>query len=175
MDKTPVSAGYSADGYIIDQDRFTEQRYRTMPVSWNGCGPIAAYNLRRAAGQETTLREVCAELEALHRVNMPGPTSMRALRLYLGKYLPACRESQGREAALAAAAESYAGIFRYWEGREPHFISYMRMPEGDFRFFNVSDGLEDCRMPMEQFGREHLLGGYVAVFALNADASMVRL
>ncbi len=167
MEEKPMAAGYSADGYIIDQDCFSALRYRTMPVSWNGCGPIALCNLRKAAGQEAELSEVCGELERLHRVNMPGPSSMRAMRLYLRKYLPSCREIQGREAALAAAAESSAGIFRYWEGREPHFISYMRRPEGDFRFFNVADGLEDCRMSMDRFGREHLLGGFVAVFCLS--------
>lgn len=166
MEHDPLSAGYSADGYIIDQDFFTVQRYRTMPVSWNGCGPIALFNLLRACGQAAELSQICEELGALHRVNMPGPTSMRAMRLYLQRRLPACRETVGREAALAAAAASRAGIFRYWEGREPHFISYMRVGEEDFRFFNVSDGLEDCRMSMEQFGREHLLGGYVAVFCL---------
>ena len=164
MDEKPMAAGYSADGYLIDQDCFSTVRYRTMPVSWNGCGPIALCNLRRAMGQEAALPEVCRELESLHRVNMPGPTSMRAMRLYLQKYLPDCREVQGREAALAAAAQSDAGIFRYWEGREPHFVSYMRTPEGVFRFFNVADGLEDCRMSMEQFGAEHLRGGFTAVF-----------
>ena len=166
MEEKPMAAGYSADGYIIDQDCFSSLRYRTMPVSWNGCGPIALYNLRRAAGQEADLADICGEMERLHRVNMPGPSSMRAMRLYLRKYLPDCREVQGREEALAAAAESRAGICRYWEGREPHFISYMRLPEGDYRFFNVADGLEDCRMSMEAFGREHLLGGFVALFYL---------
>ena len=167
MEEKTMAEGYSADGYLIDQDCFTAIRYRTMPVSWNGCGPIALCHLHRALGQEIPLPAVCRELEALHRVNMPGPTSMRAMRLYLAKHLPACREVQGREEALNAAAASDAGIFRYWEGREPHFISYMRTPEGTFRFFNVADGLEDCRMSMEQFGEEHLRGGYVAVFCSN--------
>ena len=156
--------GLTADGFIADQDFFTDFRYRGMPLSWNGCGPVAVYNLRHFLGQDAPLSQICAELESLHRVNMPGPTSMRALRLYLTKYLPQARETTGREDALRAAEVSAAGVFRYWEGREPHFVMYMRCPEGDFRFFNVADGLEDCRMTMAQFGAEHLLGGYTALF-----------
>ncbi len=156
--------GLTEDGFIADQDYFTDFRYRGMPVSWNGCGPIAVFNLRRFLGRDAPLSQICAELESLHRSKLPGPTSMRALRLYLAKHLPQARESIGREDALVAAAASDAGIFRYWEGREPHFVMYMRLPAGDFRFFNVSDGLEDCRMTMARFGAEHLLGGYTALF-----------
>ena len=38
--------GFSDDGYIIDQDYFDEYEYRTMQASINGCGWIAAYNIR---------------------------------------------------------------------------------------------------------------------------------
>ena len=41
-----------------------------------------------------------------------------------------------------------------------------RLAEGEYRFFNVADGLEDCRMSMERFGAEHLKGGFVLAFAL---------
>ena len=168
MDATkPLSEGFSPDGYIRDQDCFSAVRYRTMPASINGCGWIAAYNLFRFLGRTEEWDTVRRELDDLHRIRMPGPTLLPVMRSYLLSRIPELVETRGREAALAAAWRSRAGIFRYREEKVPHFVSYLRTEEG-YRFFNVADGLEDCRMSMERFGREHLLGGYVAVFCVPA-------
>lgn len=167
MENKPLEQGFSEDGYIVDQDCFHALRYRTMPASINGCGWIAAYNLRRFLGQDVSYPEVLRELEGMHLWNVPGPTLMTVMRAYLDRYVPQARETVGREEALAAAAASRAGVFRYREKREPHFVSYLRTEDGRFRFFNVADGLEDCRMTMEEFGRYHLCGGTVIVFAVE--------
>ena len=166
MEAKPIEAGFSADGYIVDQDCFHSLRYRTMPADINGCGWIAAFNLRKALGREADFREVLRELEGMHLWNVPGPTLMTVMRAYLRRYVPEAQETVGREAALAAAAASCAGIFRYREKREPHFVSYIRSGDGRFRFFNVADGEEDFTAAMEDFGREHLRGGTVIVFAV---------
>lgn len=167
MENKPLEQGFSEDGYIVDQDCFHALRYRTMPASINGCGWIAAFNLRRFLGQDVSYPEVLRELEGMHLWNVPGPTLMTVMRAYLDRYVPQARETVGREEALAAAAASRAGVFRYREKREPHFVSYLRTEDGRFRFFNVADGLEDCRMTMEEFGRDHLCGGTVIVFAVE--------
>ena len=96
---TPAE-GISADGYITDQDCFSSVRYRTMRADINGCGWIAAYNLRRFLGQETDYREVLRELEGMHLWNVPGPTLMTVIRAYLARYVPQAREVVGREEAL---------------------------------------------------------------------------
>ena len=166
MENKPLEQGFSADGYITDQDCFSSLRYRTMPASINGCGWIAAYNLRHFLGQDADYDTVRRELDALHRVRVPGPTMLPIMQSYLRRHVPGLREAVGREAALALARESRAGIFRYREGRVPHFVSYLRAEEGLFRFFNVDDGLEDCRMSMEQFGAEHCPKGFVMVFCV---------
>ncbi len=166
MEAKPIEAGFSADGYIVDQDCFHSLRYRTMPADINGCGWLAAFNLRKALGREADFREVLRELEGMHLWNVPGPTLMTVMRAYLRRYVPEAQETVGREAALAAAAASCAGIFRYREKREPHFVSYIRSGDGRFRFFNVADGEEDFTAAMEDFGREHLRGGTVIVFAV---------
>ena len=44
-------------------------------------------------------------------------------------------------------------------------VAYVR-EGGEFRFFNVADALEDCRMSMERFGAEHCAQGNVIVFAV---------
>ena len=153
--------GFSKDGYIIDQDCFSSVRYRTMPAHWNGCGWIAAYNLRHALGQEVFWDDVRKEMDEMHTLRIPGPTLMRIMRQYLDRYTPDYQVTVGREAAIAAAQKSFAGIFRYTEGNVPHFISYVRTEDGLFRFFNINDDIDECILPMDQFGKEHFLWGKV--------------
>jgi hypothetical protein len=159
--------GISADGYIIDQDCFSSVRYRTIPANFNGCGWVAAYNLRHFLGHDVVWDDVRREMDTMHTLRAPGPTLMRIMREYLGKYVPDCRETVGREESIRTAAESRAGIFRYTEGNVPHFIAYIRQEDGLFRFFNVSDDLDDGAMPMEQFGKEHFLRGRVIALTVS--------
>ncbi len=162
-----LEMGFSQDGYIIDQDCFFGVHYRTIPANLNGCGWIAAYNLRKFLGHDVTYDEVRQELDNMHFLRMPGPTLMCVMRKYLRRYVPHYRETVGREQAQAAAMESRAGIFRYREGEEPHFVSFVRQEDGLFRFFNMADDFEDCVMPMEQFIHEHCAPG--TVIALTVD------
>ena len=160
----PLEEGFSSDGYIKDQDCFSSVRYRTIPASENGCGFIAAFNMRRALGHDVAWDDVRAELDEMHRLRIPGPTLMKFMRKYLDLHVPGYKEVPGKEEAVAAAEKSLTGIFRYNEGHVPHFVSYIRLADGLFRFFNVDEGLEDCVMTMEQFRDEHLLRGTVTVF-----------
>lgn len=156
----PEACAWTADGYIKNQDGLADYTYRTIPANHNSCGPVAAFDLRRFAGQEPALVEVLSELETLHLLHVPGPTFQYAMRRYLTKHLPGWREVHGRETALAAASGSRMGLFRYLEERVPHYVAYVRA-DGGFRFFNVSDTLEDEVLPMARFGAEHLRGGPV--------------
>ena len=171
-EKTPEK-GISSDGYIIDQDCFSSVRYRTMAADINGCGFIAAYNVRHALGHSVGWETVRQELDAMHTLRVPGPTLMRIMREYLDRYVPGWIETVGRDEAIAAAAQSFAGMFRYNEGYEPHFVSFVRQDDGSFRFFNVSDGLEDFTGTMDQFGKEHFLRG--TVIALTVPAAPAAL
>ncbi len=162
----PLEMGFSQDGYIIDQDCFSDFKYRTIPANFNGCGWIAAYNLRLFLGHSASYDEVRREMDEMHFLRVPGPTLMCVMRKYLKKHVPEVSETVGREDALNAAKESRAGIFRYREGLEPHFVSYIRKGGNSFRFFNMADGLEDCVLPMEQFIKEHCAPGTVIVFTV---------
>ena len=161
---------FSKDGYIIDQDLFDRTYpYRTMPSAWNGCGWIAAFNLRHALGDPVYFDDVRDEMDKMHKLRIPGPTLMRAMRAYLDKYVPGWKETSGREEAAEAAAKSAAGIFRYTEEGVPHFITFVRQPDGQYRFFNVNDDIIDSIMPMEKFAREHFLGGSVIALTVSRE------
>ena len=154
--------GFSQDGYITDQDYLTAYKYRGMPSSWNGCGWVAAYDLRHAQGHDVDFEAVYRDMNALFPFQIPGPTPVWKLRLYLarhGKY----RLAVGKKASMAAAAQAAAGILRYWEKETPHFVPFVRQTDGRYRFFNVADQLEDFVCPLEEFFRDHCVRGLVRV------------
>jgi hypothetical protein len=64
VERTPEQ-GFTADGYIKDQDCFHALRYRTLPASINGCGWVAVYNLRKCLGREEDYHVILRELEGL--------------------------------------------------------------------------------------------------------------
>ncbi len=148
--------GFSDDGYIIDQDCFGAYEYRTIQASRNGCGWIAVYNILHFLGEGTGFEAVLKEMDSMHALRIPGPTTMPVMRAYLKRHIPAMREHEGRAAALQACLRSRAGILRYTEAGVPHFISFLRAGESAWRFFNVNDGLEDFCSSMEMFFETHV-------------------
>ena len=153
--------GFSEDGYIIDQDYLSAYRYRGMTSNYNGCGWVAAYDLRHAQGHGVDFEQVHRDMNAMYPFQIPGPTPVWKLMRYLsrhGRY----RLTHGKKRALAAARTAPAGIIRYWEVNTPHFVPFVRTGEA-YRFFNVNDGLEDFVCPMDDFFRDHCLKGHVRV------------
>ncbi|MBQ9648684.1 MAG: hypothetical protein IJV43_10045 [Oscillospiraceae bacterium] len=157
----PEAEAWTADGYIKNQDALSAYVYRTIPASDNSCGPVAAFDLRRRAGQDAKFADVLAEMDGMHLLRVPGPTFLYVMRRYLRKYLPGWREVRGQDAAVAAAEESRMGVFRYHEQKVPHFVPYFRAENNKFRFFNVSDGQEDVTLTMAEFAKGHFSGGSV--------------
>lgn len=160
---------FSDDGYIIDQDLFTDVLYRTTLSSYNGCGWIAAYNLRHALGHDVDWDDVRLEMDRMHKVRIPGPTLMRVMRKYLGRYVPDFTETAGKQEAVLLAAQSKAGIFRYREEAIPHFVTFVKVPDSEqtYRFFNVNDEIVDANIDMFLFAREHFISG--SVIALTVE------
>lgn len=146
-----MNTGFSADGFIIDQDFFSDYPYRALTSDCNGCGWIAAFDLRHALGQDPDFDAVRREMDGMFLLHIPGPTTMRVMLRYLTKHVPDFQLVRGRAASLSAAPRSRAGILRYTESGVPHFVAFVRKTDGQYRFFNVSDGLEDYVCGMEYF------------------------
>ena len=158
---------WTTDGYIQNQDLLSGYIYRTIPAKENSCGPIAVFNLCRHRGQNLQFEDLLREMDGMHLLHMPGPTLMHVMRKCLTKYLPGWQEVHGRDAAAAQSRESSMGIFRYHEGRIPHFVGYYREQENIFHFYNVCDGQENVMMPMSDFISGHLRGGSVKLIWWN--------
>lgn len=181
---------FSPDGFLINQDYTGDFIYRGVPSSLNGCGWIACYNLLHFLGSPVSYEAVHRELDDMHPIKVPGPTSDRTMRQFLSRYVY-FHTARGLDEILAAARKCRAGILYYWENDSPparlpenilpafaecypHYTTFVREDDGDenhalsgggqnsagaaaagkpvvFRFFNVNDGLEDCRYTMEEF------------------------
>lgn len=165
--------GFSRDGYIIDQNQLAAYPYHSMTSDINGCGWVAAYNLRRAMGQDVDFDEVRRDMDAMFHLPIPGPTPVHKLRKYLDRHLR-YRFVGGRRAALEAAERSAAGILRYWEGRTPHFITFIRAADGRYRFLNVCDGQEDTVQRMDTFFARHCRGGYIRVLVTDRETALPK-
>jgi len=159
----------SPDGYIIKQDCFKDFEYRTTAASGNGCGFMAAYNLRHFLGHSVDFNEVREELNSM-LPRFRGPTYMRTMRKYLAKYVPNYREYHGRRECLERARASTAGIFRYYEEKIPHFVTYISVGGGKFRFFNVNDGMEDFISSMEDFSQKHFVFGPMSLLCVTTKS-----
>ena len=156
-----IRSAWTEDGYIQNQDLLTGYTYRTMPAKENCCGPVAVYNLCRHCGQNRQFEDLLHEMDDMHLLHVPGPTLMYVMRKCLTKHLPGWEEVHGRNEAASQACRSSMGIFRYHEGKIPHFVGYYRENENGFHFYNICDGKENIIMPMEEFTGNHLLGGSV--------------
>ncbi len=154
-----VRKGFTPDGYICDQEQLTDFPYRTVTTDYNGCGWIACYNLRRYLGHDVTPEEVNREMDEMHHLRFPGPTTMTVMRKYLDKYIGNYKEVHGREEAVRAAKQAKAGIFRYYEEGVPHFVAFARAGEGLYRFWNVNDNLWDFTDSLDHFAEQHFKNG----------------
>ena len=162
--------GMSPDGFATDQDMFTEFPYRTVTTDYNGCGWLAVYNVRHALDPGfTDLEAVRSEMDAMHTIRVPGPTLMRVMRAYFRKYFTNWKETTGRSAAIEAAKMSPVGIFRYHEAHIPHFITFIRQPDGQYRFLNVDDTPNggDFIEPMDDFASKHFTFGNVIALTIE--------
>ena len=162
-----MKEAFSSDGYIIDQNYMGEYEYRTISSKHNGCGWMAVYNLRKFLGHDVNFDDVRREMDKMHTIRIPGPTTMKVLREYMKRYVPEARESIGKDAAFTAANASRAGILRYNESSVPHLIAFIRLEGDRFRFFNVEDGYEDCCYTMPDFFKERVLPGYTEAFTIE--------
>lgn len=146
--------GFSADGYIIDQNCMDRYRYRGMSSALNGCGWVAAYDLLHAQGFGVDYETVFRQMNAMFPRQTPGPTPLRKLMDYLSRY-GSYRLTAGKEKAREQAAAVTAGILRYWEENVPHYIPFLHVEGDTYRFLNVSDGLEDFTCSLESFFKDH--------------------
>ena len=155
-----MQAGFSQEGYIIDQDHFAAYPYRGMTSNINGCGWIAAYNLLRAQGYDIDYETVHRDMNAMFPHQIPGPTPVSKLREYLARH-GEYAFTVGKKSSLRACMKAKAGILRYWEVNIPHFITFVRVDGQRYRFFNVNDGLEDFTCTMEEFFQNHCVKPFV--------------
>ncbi|WP_455140734.1 hypothetical protein [Stomatobaculum longum] len=163
------------DGYLKDQDYLKNFPYGRYPTSFNGCGWVAIYNVEHAIGQSIAAEAVYEVMRKMLPYDgtqgTPFPTMVR---YYAERNIPVARIYGSGEELVRIVRECGAprGILRYIEGREPHYIAFVRVSDetpARYRFFNAADGKEDFVETMEYFRREHLGGRRVVRLLLPGE------
>ena len=152
----PVPPGFSADGFILDQDALSDYPYGRYRTDWNGCGWIAAYNLLLACRRKADPRVICREMsDALHFGGTFG-TAVSIVRGCLRDHGVETDLIVGKSRCLAACARTRCGILRFHDGEYPHYVTFASDRDGLYRFYN-SDPADDSHLhTMEDFFREHM-------------------
>ena len=163
------------DGYLKDQDYLKNFPYGRYPTSFNGCGWVAIYNVEHAIGQSIAAEAVYEVMRKMLPYDgtqgTPFPTMVR---YYAERNSPVARMYGSGETLIRAVREYGAprGILRYMEGREPHYIAFVRVDAeapARYRFFNAADGKEDFVETMEYFRSEHIRGRRIVRLLLPGE------
>jgi len=147
---------FSEDGYLIDQKYTADCLYGKWSSDYNGCGWIAVYNLFKACGRETAPEEVLEGMNAILTYKGSRGTPVAVMEQYLKSCGFRYIRADGIKKILPALLPVRAGVFRYTEGRIPHYVAFLRTDEKHFRFFNIGTGCEDRIFTMEEFFADHV-------------------
>lgn len=149
------SRALSKDGYIIDQRYTKEITYGNLSSKINGCGWIAAYNFLHAIGTDVSCEDVCRQMS--EHLTMRGffGTPVKVVMKYMAGRGIAIRKINGKRRALESCLRVNVGMLRYVEGKEPHFIAFVKINADTFRFFNSVEGEERHVSTMEDFFEDH--------------------
>lgn len=143
------------EGLIIKQSDLEGMRYGEHASDFNGCGWIAAYNVRRMLGEEVTPAEVIRDMEDTTLLGGFFGTHPFEMARYLSEqgYDVTCTMSG--ENMEQAAEEADAGIYfyMYWrsdgkpQGHNMAFRKSKRGRNGWYTFYNWDDKKEVATIP----------------------------
>ena len=149
---------FSADGYIINQDKTAHIPYGGQTSAYSGCGWIAAYNFLRAMGAGQNL-DPAALSRALATGWFKGSAGTGPFRLkrYLEgrgyRFATACT----KKGAAALAPNAKAGILLYVEARHGlHFVTFLAHNGAEKRFLNAEYGAEAHYTTVAAFAKKYV-------------------
>ena len=151
----------SKDDYIIAQYAMSAYPYGNVTSNYNGCGWIAAYNLVHGLGLSFTYKEVYEDMIRILPYKGMAGTPTRTLHKYLTIKEITFTKTRGKKSVLECSKNCRAGVIRYMEGFEPHYVAFIKVNEDKFRYLNIKEGKEDIIMTMKEFLKTHCLIPYV--------------
>lgn len=161
----------STDGYIISQSKTYDIPYGRKMSDYSGCGWIACFNFFKAMGQPQPYQQVSQALAA----GSPFGCRLGTGPLRLGRFLRcngyAISTAASKSSALRLAGRSAAGVLFYVARYGPHFITFVPVGGGRYRFLNAVDGEEMHVSSMQDFFSEHLRFPLIYMMAAEKEAA----
>lgn len=116
-------------------------RYGLLPVSANGCGPIAVFNALTASGVKADLCEIILGMEnsALHFGGIFG-TDPKKLDKYMNENRIPSMKAESYADFVSVMNSVRIGILCYWTGKpymsSSHYVTLIRTEDGRFSVCN---------------------------------------
>lgn len=150
----------SSDGYIIDQSLAINRPYGKSDSVITGCGWMAAFNFLKATGHPLPEKQVRLSLSQGWFKGRLGTGPLR-LKEYLQKNsgLP-LETALKRKKVLQLARQAGAGVLLYNQENELHFVTFIAVEDGLFRFFNAEYGNPAYIMSMQDFITKNCKWGF---------------
>ena len=149
---------FDDEGYIINQGLMKSIPYGWFDTQAKGCGWIAAYNLLKMNGMETTMEECVRALEK--RVilgGVMGSEEFMVMTWLRKKGLKVKMSLPSNAAARKAAAKSSSGILLYTQSRGGHYTAYRKLANGNLQFYNAVYGRRYHEVSCDDFLKNYAL------------------
>lgn len=161
----------STDGYLINQNLVSDMPYGHLPSDVNGCGWIALYNLERSIGRKVSVDDVYKRSLAILPFRGILGSPMHMMKRYLKENDISFHMVYGKKALIRASGMAKAGIIRYIDGYEPHYVAFRRIGKNRFRFYNAIPGMRRHDRRMEEFLSFNARLPFVRTFLVNSFTS----
>ena len=161
-------AGFTREGFIVDQAKLTGVPYGRRTSDYNGCGWIAVYNFLRVHGIDAPVPALTRRMarHSLLRARL-GTSPLRVKRMLRRFGFPTrFRLCKRGEPAPLAGAESGVVLYRHATGW--HFVAFRQTDEpGKWHFYNALPGNEAHRETMEAFLAKNAKRPYALLFVFD--------
>lgn len=161
---------FDDEGFIINQGMMKDIPFGWFDTKAKGCGWIAAWNLLKMLGQETTMERCAKELERGAFLGEMMGENLFKLYFWLKKQgVPVTMSLPSNTAARKKIAASSCGIILYSHTRGAHYVTYRNLGKGSVQIYNAVYGRRNHVMTSAAFMKQFTLFPTSVVIAVKQD------
>lgn len=149
------NTAFDEEGFIVNQAQTENIRFGFLSSKRNGCGWISAYNLLKLNGKEHTIEDTSTSLSYQNLLGEVFGESVYRLYAYLRKEgLPVRITHALKAICLRNMNRSSSGIMLYFHKKGSHFVTYRKVSDGRYHFYNAVYGDRTTVLTPEEFTKK---------------------
>lgn len=149
---------FDEEGFIIDQNKTEVLPFGFTNSKRAGCGWISAYNLLKLNHKEQFMSDVFFGLSHNTISGEVFGQNVYALYFWLKKQNVKVKMTQlNQKRCMEQMKYSTSGILLYYHRRGSHFVTYKKLEDGRFHFYNAVYGKHKLIMSIEDFMNQYTM------------------